>query len=364
MRGIRYARGMACIIIGCIAWLLSGCAGQREEIRKTADQEWRWESGEFLENEKISEEHLLYELAFEKGEGKNLEMALSLGVPKDAVPLQEKVIVAGAQVLRLGTYYNDQGSYYVLSRYFGNVAPLRLDLLDWMPEGGMITSMAGTDKDSILFGVAYDYSEECGYQGYGVFCIGENGELRWKAYLSEAIRKEKIWSEFFYAGQILDCDDEDHIYLADKDCIYVLDKEGSLLMSHQSKLPGEALRWDSFHTDDQNTIFVCSNSEQSELFWMDVKEGKTKIIKEANYSNVRKWYGMWEQKIYYASDGNVLRWDVSTGEKEVLFTKKLSGLKDIPDALLPMEDRLLVWGRDQSGDCVITYGEREQAGEG
>lgn len=171
----------------------------------------------------------------------------------------------------------------------------------------------------------------------------------WESYLEKGIEQEKITD--FPLLQIIDwrCDGEGNIYviksmdngsfqlcLFDSKGELILEKEGA-----EKQLLSELLR-----TSDGELIFpVYDYAEKCyEFLWADITGRQLCCLgrMEASYPDIYQMYGMLGNDIYYRSrkteaDG-IVKWDVVSGRRELLFDLREAGLNTGYEILLALRE--------------------------
>lgn len=344
------------ILLVCMLILFSGCTQKAEMTVKNPNSN---NHNSFIENSELGDDNLFYEYDYKKMDAKKIEKVKSVGVPYDAKWIQNKYLNIDQKVICLSTYCKQDTNFYVMTDDLWETDPLRVDLLDWFPEGGIIMSMTGMEENAIVLGIANDLSDANGeYQKYDAFCMNKSGELMWSVDLTGIIRREGIWEDAFHTGSILDSD-MNNLFIASNEKLYVLDNDGELVMKYSVSIQGDVFLWDSFHMEDKQIVFSCAGQNQSELFCIDVNENKVKTMQNANYSGIRKYYGMWKDEVYYVSNGKMIRWNVVTGKNEIVTDLKMSGIEEVPGALMFLNEQISVYGKDKNGECIIVFGQNE-----
>ena len=344
------------ILLVCMLILFSGCTQKEEMTVKNPNSN---NHNSFIENSELGDDNLFYEYDYKKMDSKKIEKVKSVGVPYDAKWIQNKYLNIDQKVICLSTYCKQDINFYVMTDDLWETDPLRVDLLDWFPEGGIIMSMTGMEENAIVLGIANDLSDANGeYQKYDAFCMNKSGELMWSVDLTGIIRREGIWEDAFHTGSILDSD-MNNLFIASNEKLYVLDNGGELVMKYSVSIQGDVFLWDSFHMEDKQIVFSCAGQNQSELFCIDVNENKVKTMQNANYSGIRKYYGMWKDEVYYVSNGKMIRWNVVTGKNEIVTDLKMSGIEEVPGALMFLNEQISVYGKDKNGECIIVFGQNE-----
>lgn len=139
--------------------------------------------------------------------------------------------------------------------------------------------------------------------------------------LQEIYREKGIAEErdnsIILAGECI-CDAAGNSYVRSGEKLFVLDREGNLLMEYSVSEQEQIL--EPARTESGELIFlVCGVDEKiSRFIWLDVESGNVRVLATLE-EWVMKLYGMQGNDIYYESSEGIVRWDVASGIRNLCF---------------------------------------------
>lgn len=250
---------------------------------------------------------------------------------------------AGEDFITYHTYPMEDGWHYLVQRIDaeGEVQVSKeLTPVLWGIPDGSIAAMDVAGPEQYVFWVSSDVQEDangdlCAGHFYAIYTDADFREQK-RTDLIDLLKEKNIWKHrrkhVSYQGDTVRCDGRGNLYLYDGDSVtvYLLDPEGQLLTDY--KYPGE--KDNGFYTlraDSGEEILICQADGGTEWIWLDSESGQAKRLAALEKSEfVRKWYGLQGDTLYYATRSQILGWNVSTGEKEVLLQLAESEITD-PD---------------------------------
>lgn len=187
------------------------------------------------------------------------------------------------------------------------------------------------------------------------------------------------WRPFFETqgltelGQTIDiswrCDRDGNSYIrtgtgdAPFGRLYILDPKGKLVMDHQVSESEQI--FPPMKTQDGELIFSIFNMDtrSSKLVWFDVKEEQVHTVAALEDDYVKQLYGMVGNDLYYENGFGIVKWDVESGIRKLIFRYDSNGIDDAYQSMLVLrKDRtpvLRVWGSSDDGqeDWIVTLSE-------
>ena len=117
------------------------------------------------------------------------------------------------------------------------------------------------------------------------------------------------------------CDAEGNVYIRDSKwrAFYVFDREGSLLMEYQGE-EGDNIRA-PFSMPSGELIFPIYNSEEKvcRLVWFDTEQKEEHIVSSFESYPIESVYGVQGSNIYYEAWEGIVKWDISTGDRTLVY---------------------------------------------
>lgn len=111
--------------------------------------------------------------------------------------------------------------------------------------------------------------------------------------------------------------------------IYVLDSAGKLVMSWE----GTAFQqiYDPMKTEEGDLIFMIQDSREhiARFVWFDAEAGQLRILAELSGEYILKLYGMMGNEVYYQTPSGIVRWDIATGVRQLVFGFSDNGISDV-----------------------------------
>ncbi len=274
----------------------------------------------------------------------------------------------GNNIYILNVFYKEQGPQYLLQRVDteGNMEQTELRLDNWDMVGGHILGIDVVDATRLVFWVAGEYEKNSMHQleteHYYAVYTDHRGNMQKSVDIIDILREEKIWEKQGYAGQDIYCDGVGNIYICDKEQheIYVVDQQGALVMSCLYETEEKQNVLQGFRTDEGDLIFACGKESMQELIWLDTSTCEVKKLSNVDIKGIKKWYGMYEGILYYATEKQVVGWNVVTGEQNVLLLPDANVLKNMENTVLVGTEKriqLFVTGEDER--YIITFSDEE-----
>lgn len=345
---LKYFPAFVCI------FLLTGCAGQKNPFREAEVRPMDWRSNGFAEAGKIEEEQ---ELWAEKYVAWQHEEPSYGPLPDGVWHTVEEKGAFGEKIYRLHTYsgpLEEQCKQYL---EIFDVTKETAEITELTPEqigieidmtnakvadmyvcadgefAFQFTRLMLDDSDRIVF------SENC------ILFSDLQGSVLGTVDVLPLYREKKIiregdvisYGEFF-------CDAAGNIYARGGDSynpyriLYISDVEGKLLTEKEcaeTKQIGEPMQ-----TQAGELIFPIydSKSKNTSLVWFNPENGEEKVLAELEQEYVRQLYGMQGNELYYEGTKGIVRWNIATGERKLVFRFDENSIKNIFDTMLILRD--------------------------
>lgn len=116
------------------------------------------------------------------------------------------------------------------------------------------------------------------------------------------------------------CDAEGYIYTRNwyHQELYILDREGRLLMEYKG---GDVTIEDPLRMPSGELLFPIKNIEDqsSQLVWFDPEQKKTHTVSSFETYPINSVYGIQGSDVYYEAWEGVVRWNVATGDRTLVY---------------------------------------------
>lgn len=198
----------------------------------------------------------------------------------------------------------------------------------WGIPDGDILGMSVVDSEQCVFYVKESAKETGETEHYYAVSADSGGNLLKSVDIIDFLKERGIWEKNGYAGSDIDCDGQGNLYIRDQDgnAVFVLDSDGRPVAGQVFR-PGSVLySLQSFLTADGDVIFVFGWEERTEFIWMNPENGAVKQLAQTDPERVAKWYGLKENILYYATDKQLVGWNIATGGKEILYELEENGI--------------------------------------
>lgn len=149
-------------------------------------------------------------------------------------------------------------------------------------------------------------------------------------YLEKGI-VQKTNTSLWLGGDCL-CDAAGNSYVRNDSLteLYILNREGKLLMEH--KVASQGTIGDPMKTADGELIFpihsIEDGSTHTQLVWFDVEAGQMRFLADLEREWVKQLYGMQDNYIYYEGQSGIVRWDIVSGSRQLVFQFVENGVFD------------------------------------
>lgn len=114
--------------------------------------------------------------------------------------------------------------------------------------------------------------------------------------------------------------------------------------------------------DRGEVVFVCKSGEKNAFIWLPAEEGSVKRLADADWEYIAKWYGLYEDVLYYATEDRLIGWNIATGEKDILFGLKDMGISgdNVPEtAMVETADGVQLLVAQNRNRFILTLSEEE-----
>ena len=356
----------------CLCLLLAGCAaGKQESPAPTPEPQMQpapedadsWQGAGFLTGGQ-EEEQLLYVADFERVPQER---------PQDYFGELHSYGATGDSFYLFDTYYNTpEGVVYTLSRKEAGESGAAIHLTpdQWDIPEGEILGMDVVSSNECVFWVADAYEEtpegEMSAGHYYVVYTDAQGQMKQCTDVAGLLREKEIWKDaaLQYGGRDAYCDREGNLYLCDleKQAVFVLNREGSLIADAALPGGGDPFFCQGIHTADGQLIFACGSGEKPEFVWLDPAGGEMKTLGrwDESLGYVVRWYGLFGETLYYATDRQLVGWNVARGTRSILLDLRENAVQKAENtALLAVGANLRLLSQESEKTYILTLSEQE-----
>lgn len=149
------------------------------------------------------------------------------------------------------------------------------------------------------------------------------------AYIEKGLIREKYNSIVFHSQELsFDVFGNSYVIGDNSDSLFVLDMDGKNISEYYCSA-GEQIG-KPMNTEDGELIFPCynKNDKTTSLLWVDVKNENIKTLATIN-DIILQLYGLKENNLYYENNDGIIRWDVTSGTRKLIFEFKENGVLDV-----------------------------------
>ncbi len=272
-----------------------------------------WEKG-FSVSDTVEEETALWAARYDRWTHEDIHRDFSA----EGFLYERQAMIQGEQIYRLCSIYPQEES--------GEVRDL-LEIYDISSGQVTLCELDNEKLGTVKGAVASMYVAETGKY---VFCIlneqnqvnkivySDLGEQTQTVDVLPACQEKGIADQLSYECI---CDAEGNIYIRDNKwrALYVFDREGSLLMEYQGE-ESDNIR-PPFTMPSGELIFPIYNSEEKvcRLVRLDTEQKKEHIVSSFESYPIESVYGVQGNDIYYEAWEGIVKWDISSGERTLVY---------------------------------------------
>ena len=197
--------------------------------------------------------------------------------------------------------------------------------------------------------------------------IDENGEKKetdlLPVYLEKGLSLEK-YKNIELGGECV-CDASGNSYVRGEyfDSLFVLDMEGKLLLEYicsNDEQINEPMK-----TEEGEVIYPCYDrkNKTTRLLWADVENGNVKTLATID-GDIIQLYGMKGNELYYENNDGIVRWDIASGERKLIFAFNENGVQNVYRTQLVIRNnaapvlRMYGWVNEQFEDWLMVMSEQ------
>ncbi|MCM1568498.1 MAG: ABC transporter substrate-binding protein [Roseburia sp.] len=343
------------ILCGCGRESL-GAAGKSSTDTGYREEHYEWAETGFAQADDVPEEALLFLSDYER---------LDFEPPEETEAELHYQAVGENVFFLLDIYYSKEEALYYLRNSDKPSESLLLSPVDWGIGNGSIQGMAVQDEKKLVFWVGSDYQKsglDGAYQHYYAVYTDDTGRLLEKVDIIETLKEYRIWEDSGYAGGVSCCDGEGNLYLCDDKNkeIYVVNREGRLVLksSYPAGEEGDSLQ--AFRASEGEVVFAYQAGNQTELFCLNTEKDGKKLLAVEKFSEVCQWYGLKGHMLYYATDKELIRWNVATGERKIIVNLQENGVTNVYGSFLAeTSDGIRMLFSERKECYALTFSEEE-----
>lgn len=338
-------------VILCLLFL-TGC-GKREvpdgeDHTEIPGNDWR--TNGFVVSGEVQEHQALWALGHIEWphEGISYNPAIETAYGEQAESL-------GGQIYRLyrivpqGEGREDRKNRYLLETYDTSVMQASVTEIDGEKLGidsGFISSMGIIGQGNYVFRVLeYERKQEGSSEAHPYLVYSDLGENTKKVDLLSVYQEKGIADKVYDSECICDAAGNSYtrVWIGDylpRD-IYILDREGNLLMEHHGDASDEIMK--PFKMREGELIFpIYNNNDRSTKFiWFDLekKEERTIAVFETDVrKSIKQVYGIQENDIYYESPDGIVVWNIASGDRRLVYRFDENGVSVLHDTMLVLQE--------------------------
>lgn len=340
------------IILLSLVWL-AGC-GRSESIAEEAGSVRAWKTDGFAASEEIIEEQGLWIISHTAWNHENL---LWEEESQEAYPIIEAG-VWGDKIYRFYSIIENSELMPVkgiLECY--DTSLMQESVTEFSPQ------QMGLESSDVCFAVDMDMTGDLAgvlqVVGYGIDEAGELVQERnsrvWiepegmvqqvellPVYLEKGINKE-TYNTITLDGECI-CDGAGNSYVRSGNDInpymylYIMNREGKLLMEWKGTEREEIM--EPMKTQGGDLIFPIYSREDgyTRMVWFNAEEGQVHILASIAERGFKQLYGMQGNILYYQNDRGIVKWDVESGKRQLVFSFMENGVPHVYDTMLVLRE--------------------------
>lgn len=136
------------------------------------------------------------------------------------------------------------------------------------------------------------------------------------------------------------CDVAGNIYFRSPNCseLYILDKDGELLTEYKGS--GQEFIGRPLKTEEGELIFYIHDNDKdsTRLVWFNIETGKACFLAELEREWIKQLYGIQGNYLYYEGQNGIVRWDVASGTRQLVFRFDENGINKIYQTMLVLRE--------------------------
>ena len=216
--------------------------------------------------------------------------------------------------------------------HFGKIAwdgslemELALDTGIWGIENGSVLKLDHAGAGELVFFVGSEYGEneqgqwEAG-RYFAVFTDEQCQLLKVKE-LTDVLRTNGIWENSTpkYGGTETACDGDGNIYLRDAEIqtIFTINSSGECVGQYHYPVSD---REPSFmRCDTGELLWVLEQDGEKKFVLLSAENGQSKEFPIPDKTYIQKWYGLWGNTVFYATNEELVGWNIADGNRQTLF---------------------------------------------
>lgn len=216
--------------------------------------------------------------------------------------------------------------------HFGKIAwdgsletDLTLNTGVWGIENGSVLKLdyAGVGELVFFVGSEYGENEQGQWEAGRYFAVftDEQCQLLKVQELTDVLRTNGIWENNTpkYGGTEIACDGGDNLYLwdAETQTIFTINSSGESV--GQYHYPLSDTEPSVIHCDTGELLYVLEQDGGKKLVLLSAESGQTKEFPISDKTYIRKWYGLWGNTVFYATNEELVGWNIADGSRQILF---------------------------------------------
>lgn len=342
-----------------LLFLLSGCgAGESEKVQEDIPTvDWKTNgfvvSGEVIdeqglwtetyvpwEHEDVSwdearEENFVRETVYR--DGKMYQLNLIVDRNEKDVEGWNAHITSRRGILEIFDTFSMTGTIVELG-------PEQMGLKDTEPNGMAYFMDMLSDQEYVFETIQYGYDETEGlfYADSGVTYLDPEGNIQSVDRLDVYLEKGFIKGDRDY---IKECcyDGRGYAYIIPDEAqneLYVFDREGKTLVEYRGDDRQEI--HSPMRTEEGELIFPIERKDGGfaywSLAWFNLDDGEFHTLADLDREWVKQLYGMQGNDLYYEGQYGIVKWNVVSGERRLVFRFDENGITGVTDFMLVLRD--------------------------
>ncbi len=120
--------------------------------------------------------------------------------------------------------------------------------------------------------------------------------------------------------------------------MYILDREGKVLMEHRGSEYDEIQKPLFMPTGEPVFPIYNQDTKTTKLVWFDIEKKEKKVLASIEKDAMKQVYGIQGEDIYYESAKGIVKWNIRTGDRKLVYSFQDNGVAQIYNTMLVLRE--------------------------
>ena len=202
---------------------------------------------------------------------------------------------------------------------------LTLDTGIWGIENGSVLKMDHAGAGELVFFVGSEYgeNEQGQWEAGRYFAVFTDEQCRLSKLqeLTEVLRTNGIWESSTpkYGGTETACDGDGNLYLRDAEIqtIFTINNSGECVGQYHYPVSDREAAF--MRCDTGELLYVLEQDGGKKFVLLSAENGQTKEFPIPDKTYIQKWYGLRGNTVFYATNEELVGWNIADGSRQILF---------------------------------------------